>query len=95
MTNVEIATEIINQIPRNARWELGAKGFMAIDNGVVFRTTNLGGVRVEITLNAMDTYDIEAYKVRGLDKIKVTEWFNVYNDQLSTVAFAIAEKYAR
>lgn len=95
MSNVEIATEIMNQIPRSARWELGAKNFMAIDNGVVFRTTNLGGARVEITLNAMDTYDVEAYKVRGLDKVKVSEWSNVYNDQLGTVAIVIATKYAR
>jgi hypothetical protein len=60
-TDVKIATTILIQKGRGALYMLGARDYYAMDNGVVFKIgRNSKRVnRIKITLNSMDTYDIE------------------------------------
>ena len=90
--NVEIANEIIRQMGGNKLVAMtGAKNFVAIDNGVTFKIgKNSKSVNfVKITLNAMDTYDVEYSRVakkRGsyeyVNTVKASE-DGIYNDQLN------------
>lgn len=89
--NVEIANEIIRQMGGNKLVAMtGAKNFGAIENGVQFKIgKNSKRVNtVKITLNAMDTYDVEYSwfaKKRGtfeyVNTVKASE-NGIYNDML-------------
>ena len=61
--NKQIATTILKQIGHSALYMIGAKGkpMIALENGVIFKVgRNSKRVnKIKITLNSMDTYDIE------------------------------------
>ena len=97
MTNgIEIANTTWKQIGFWGKAEVGAKNPIHMGEGTLrFNTTNLGGVRIEISLNSFDTYDIETFKVRNNEKIKVKTFTGIYNDQLTDMMRTIASEYAR
>lgn len=95
-TELTIANTTWGQIGFWGKAEVGAKNPTHVGGGTLrFNTTNLGGVRIEISLNSMDTYDIETFKVRKNEKIKVKTFTGIYNDQLTDMMRHIASEYAR
>jgi hypothetical protein len=66
----------------------GARALVAHDRALSFRLPGAGGFckgginRVRITLNALDTYDIEFTRVRGIKVTPVVKLFDVYAEQL-------------
>lgn len=78
-SSVEIANNIIKQIKSLDFWFLASIGYNSpavVENGVVFkvRGSKVGYAYVKITLNAMDTYTVEVFKVRRVKwEIKHTE----------------------
>lgn len=84
--SIEIANEIIRQMGGAGRLNVmtGAKNFVASENSVHFRIgRNSKGVNVvRITLNAMDTYDVEYGRIHGLKYTVKAESKGIYNDML-------------
>jgi hypothetical protein len=81
-----VADEIVRQLggANKLKAMIGAKQFYSDNDGntLVFKFPNPRGPNlVKITLNGMDTYDIEFW--RGTKKVK--EMSNIYNDQLMDV----------
>ena len=84
-TNKEIATTILSQIGHSALYMIGAKKtpMVVVKNGVTFRVKGSRKVNyVKITLNGMDTYDIEYGKIHGFNFKVVSTSEGVYNDGL-------------
>ena len=88
MTNMEIANTILSQMGGTGRIAAmtgagkGKRRFIAIENGVQFGFgLNNQMNTVRITLNAMDTYDVEFWKI-GKNTKKVKEFNDVYCDML-------------
>lgn len=81
---MEIAKEILRQLGGNKFVVMtGAKYFTADKNALCFAFMRSNGVnRVKITLNAMDTYDLEFGYVRGANMTVVKTCEGVYNDGL-------------
>ena len=82
--NVEVAKEIANQLGGTGRLHamIGAKNFQANGNGLSFRVPSRKANYVKITLNSMDTYDVEYGIIHG-DKYKVVATSEgIYNDML-------------
>ena len=68
MTNKEIATTILRQLGGHRFIAMtGAKDFLAIDNGLMFKVGRNASKanRVEITLNGLDLYDIRFFRLTG------------------------------
>jgi len=65
----------------------GAKNFMLNGNTLTFQImkNKTKGNRVSITLNVMDTYDIEFFSFRNFEKQTKVELNNIYGDQLREV----------
>ena len=67
----------------------GAKNFVAHEDGVSFKLPSGGATKginyVRVKLNAMDTYDMEFSRVRGLKVTQIATESGVYNDQLQAV----------
>lgn len=85
--DVRVADEILAQMGgmRTLSVMVGAKNFVALENGVQFSIgsgAKDGINKVRIVLRPSDTYDVEFWKVRGTSMKKVSEWGDVYNDQL-------------
>lgn len=78
--NMAIANEISKQMGGNGKLKamIGAKDFMAIENGFAFKYPK--AKYVKITLNGKDLYDVEFSSIRG-GKQKV---LNTYNDVYAT-----------
>ena len=86
-TDKTIATEIYNQLGGNHfKAMTGAKNFYATDQSLGFmlpyRLAKDNINFVKITLNLMDTYDIEFKSVRGTIIKDICDVNMVYNDQL-------------
>lgn len=80
--NKQVASEILNQLGGNKFIVMtGAKNWYATTNSISFKIgRNLKGVSwVLITLNGMDTYDINFNNSKGIPKSTVE---GVYVDQL-------------
>jgi len=79
-----IAKEIANQIGNKALYMIGAKQLVAGENFLMFKIgRNAKGVnKVKITLNSMDTYDVEFLSVRGVNCKLKSEERGIYNDML-------------
>jgi hypothetical protein len=60
----------------------GAKNFVALKNGVMFKISNRRINSVEIILNGKDLYDIKFSRIRAGNIKVVEEYYDVYNDQL-------------
>ena len=86
MSNLAVANEIIRQLGGAGRLSAmtGAKNFVGSDNSVHFRIgRNSKGVNVvRITLNAMDTYDVEYGRIRKFDFKVLAKEDGIYNDML-------------
>ena len=86
MTNVEIANTILKQMGGTGRLNAmtGAKDFVAIDNGVQFKTgRNSKSINtIVIRLNGRDLYDVEFGRVRKYEYKVVNKYDDVYNDML-------------
>jgi len=69
----------------------GAKNLASTGNGLSFRLTGSGGFTkdginyVKITLNDMDTYDMEFGKIKGSNYKVITTKNDVYNDMLQNI----------
>lgn len=82
--DIEIANTILSQLGGANRLKVmtGANNFIAHKNGVSFRIKNPKANYISITLNEMDTYDVEIGRVRG-DSFKVIkEGKGIYFDML-------------
>lgn len=85
--NKTVANEILGQLGGNKFIAMtGAKNFYATNNGMGFKlpgTMTKNHINyIKITLNCMDTYDIEFFKIRA-GVIKIIETFEgAYNDML-------------
>ena len=80
---ITIATEILNQLGgKRFTFMTGAKNFGTLTNkaGIGFKV--MGGQYIRIVLNSMDTYDIERFKMRKMEKIKVRTEEGIYCDML-------------
>lgn len=65
---------------------IGAEKLVYTDNSLMFTAKRGKGrlpVRSVITLNEMDTYNIEFYTIRKFEAKKIKEVKDVYNDQLA------------
>ena len=82
-----VADTILEQLGGMRRLSImiGAKHFVALENGVQFSVGSgaKGGInKIRVVLRPSDTYDVEFWKIRGTSMKKVSEWEDVYNDQL-------------
>ncbi|MEB6550172.1 hypothetical protein MXL46_13840 [Heyndrickxia sporothermodurans] len=96
--NTEIAKTILNQIRILDKFALMAWGtseFVALQNGVQFKIRTplyKRGGRVKITLNSMDTYDIEVFKIVKSEIITLKKSNDIYCDQLVEVLDSLIEE---
>ncbi len=89
---MEVAQTILQQLGgRRFQVMTGAKNFIGDANALSFRLPGTPGFVkdginfVRVTLNAMDTYDIEFLRVRGRAIKPVTQVSDVYAEQLRSV----------
>ena len=86
---MSVAKTILEQLGGNKfRMMTGAKNFMGFENGLVMKIgrNSSNSNYLKITLNSMDTYDMEFAKVTRMgEKKSVTEYNNVYNDSMVEV----------
>lgn len=82
--NMNIAQTIANQIGNGALYMIGAKNLLAHDDGLSFRVgRNSKSVNyVKITLNSMDTYDVEYGYIRGMNYTVRNNESGLYFDML-------------
>ena len=84
MNNTTVAKTILEQLGGNKfRMMTGAKNLMGIADGLVMKIgrNSSNSNYLKITLNSMDTYDMEFAKLTKMgEKKSVTEYKNVYND---------------
>ena len=82
-----VAKTILEQLGGNKfRMMTGAKNLMGIADGLVMKIgrNSSNSNYLKITLNSMDTYDMEFSKVTKMgEKKSVTEYNNIYNDMLT------------
>mgnify|MGYP003636314740 FL=1 len=81
---MELANEIIRQLGGAGKLKMftGAKGFIALNNGVSFRIGNRKTNYVKIVLNSMDTYDVTFALLRSGKMVNLREFNGIYNDGL-------------
>lgn len=79
-----VATNILHQIGGYNRVHAmtGAYNFLSFPNGLSFRIKGRKVNYIKITLNGMDTYDIEFGKIVSNAYKKISEANDVYNDDL-------------
>jgi DNA repair protein RadC len=82
-----VASTILEQLGGIGRIKAmtGAYNFVDIGNGVSFRIKNQRANYVKIKLNSMDLYDLEIGRIRGDNYTIVSEYDNVYSDQLKSL----------
>ena len=89
MGNMTVAKTILEQLGGNKfRVMTGAKNFLGFTNGITMKIgrNSSNSNWLKITLNSMDTYDMEFAKVTRMgEKKSVTEYNNIYNDMLTDV----------
>lgn len=83
-----IAQTIVQQIKAQDKWAMaswGANELVALEDGIQFRVKGAhvkSGGRVQVRLNATDTYDIRLIRVRGMNVKELGSADGVYVDQL-------------
>ena len=81
-----VAETILNQLGGGRiKLFIGATLFTILENGLGIRFTARakGGINhVEIRLNGKDTYDVKFFRIKKLTCVTVSEFEDVYNDQL-------------
>lgn len=88
-TNQKIAGVIIQQLAKHTGRlgvMIGAKDFVAVENGVRFRFTAKNKISANlctITLNGKDLYDIKFERMHGYKISTKKELNDIYNDQLT------------
>ena len=89
MSSMTVAKTILEQLGGNKfRVMTGAKSFLGFTNGITMKIgrNSSNSNWLKITLNSMDTYDMEFAKVTRMgEKKSVTEYNNIYNDMLTDV----------
>lgn len=86
MTDMTIANEIARQIGNKALYMLGAQNLVAGNNYLAFRIRGSKKINyIRITLNAMDTYDMELGKIWGANHKVVATHNGIYNDMLHSI----------
>lgn len=82
--NLEIANTILRQMGGTGRLGLmvGAKNFVAIEDGVRFKIGNRSINRIEIRLNGKDLYDMKFLRIWGSKTTVKAEHEDVYADML-------------
>ena len=87
MSDMTVAKTILEQLGGNKfRVMTGAKNFMGFTDGLVMKIgmNSSNSNYLKITLNSMDTYDMEFAKVTRMgEKKSVTEYNNIYCDMLT------------
>ena len=87
MSDMTVAKMILEQLGGNKfRVMTGAKNFMGFTDGLVMKIgrNSSNSNYLKITLNSMDTYDMEFAKVTRMgEKKSVTEYNNIYCDMLT------------
>lgn len=89
-TDKTVAVEILRQLGGNRFIAMtGAKHFYATNNGMGFRLSSSMTKNkinyIKITLNAMDTYDIEFINIRGTNIKTISTFEGAYNDMLQNI----------
>ena len=86
MSKMTVAKTILEQLGGNKfRVMTGAKAFLGFSNGLQMKIgrNSSNSNYLKITLNSMDTYDMEFAKLTRMgEKKSVTEYNNIYNDML-------------
>ena len=86
LTAIAIAQEIVRQLGGNRFLSMtGAKNLIADGNTLSFRLPGKGFSKynyVKITLNSMDTYDIEFGNINGMNYKKIDVKM-IYNEELT------------
>ena len=84
MTDKSVANEIYRQIGKGALFMIGAKNFACDNNMLGFKIgRNSKSVNyIRITLNSMDTYDVDFLRIRAGEVKTVSEEHGIYNDML-------------
>lgn len=90
MADKTVAIEILRQLGGNRFIAMtGAKNFFCNDNMMGFKlpsTLTKNRINyVKITLNSMDTYDLEFISIRGNSMKTVSTFEGAYNDMLVSV----------
>lgn len=82
----EQATEILNQLGGKRFITMtGAKDFVYGENGIQFRIGTGAKNKINkvvIKINNSDTYDMEFWRVKGVDTFKIAEHQHVYADMV-------------
>lgn len=91
MTNVQIAQIIYSQMGGNKMAVMtGAKNFVAIENGLQFDLPKKRGYvrdginKIQIILDASDTYTMRALKMKKFDYDEIRSESGLYCDMLNT-----------
>ena len=86
MSKMTVAKTILEQLGGNKfRVMTGGKAFLGFSNGLQMKIgrNSSNSNYLKITLNSMDTYDMEFAKLTRMgEKKSVTEYNNIYNDML-------------
>lgn len=88
ITAVPVAETIIQQLGGQSRLRVmvNAKDFVATDNGLMFRFSGCRKAnKVRITLNSMDTYDVEFFKIKKFTFETAAKFEHIYNVDLKAV----------
>lgn len=89
MSNTDVATAIVQQLGRSTgrlSVMLGAKSFIAIDNGLSFRFTaraKNGSNGLRITLEPSDTYKVEFLSIRAGKVTPKGSFEDIYAEDLT------------
>ena len=96
MSKVELANEILRQIGGTGRLSamIGAKQFVALDNGVAFKFPRANGINyIRITLNGKDLYDVEYLYVTVKKVTTKAKSEDIYCDMLKNDIEQTIEMY--
>jgi hypothetical protein len=88
MTDLTIANEIKKQIGSKALYMLGAKNLAGDTNSLSFKISGskfFTHIRISISLNSLDLYDVTFIKIRKFDIVNKKEVKGIYNDMLHKV----------
>lgn len=88
MSELIVANTILQQLGGSGRISamLGTKNFVGDENSLMFDFKMCKKAKkVRITLNSMDTYDIEFYKIRKFEHTVTGDFKGVYCDELKNV----------
>jgi len=95
MSNLQIAKTIHQQmyaLDTNAMMCMGVNQFIGGEDFLQFKASGCNvkrGGRVRVTLNGLDLYDVEVYRVAKLEKRTIKEVKDVYAEDLVNTIFEI------